>query len=59
MVYFLNGIGSSAAILFGALFQQILANAVILRPFATGWQVGDGDRSARKRPRSYHLNKIK
>ncbi|MCB8984700.1 MAG: hypothetical protein H6659_12800 [Ardenticatenaceae bacterium] len=38
MIYFLNGIGSSAAILFGALLQQILVNAVILRVFATGWR---------------------
>lgn len=41
MVYFLNGIGSAAAVLFGALFQQILANAFILRLFATGWRASD------------------
>mgnify|MGYP003603048014 CR=1 FL=1 len=41
MVYFLNGIGSAAAVLFGALFQQILANALILRLFATGWRRHD------------------
>ncbi len=41
MAYFLNGIGSSAAVLFGALFQQILANALIVRLFATGWRAPD------------------
>lgn len=35
MVYFINGIGSSSAILFGALFQQLLVNALLLRPFVT------------------------
>ena len=34
MAAFLNGIGTSAAVLFGALVQQILASALILRPFA-------------------------
>jgi hypothetical protein len=38
MAYFLNGIGSSAAVLFGALVQYVLASAVLLRPFATAWQ---------------------
>lgn len=38
MIYFLNGVGSAAAVLFGALFQQILANALILRLFAIGWR---------------------
>jgi hypothetical protein len=38
MAYFLNGIGSSAAVLFGALVQYILASAVIMRPFASSWQ---------------------
>ncbi|MGD9404116.1 MAG: O-antigen polysaccharide polymerase Wzy, partial [Anaerolineae bacterium] len=38
MAYFLNGIGSSAAVLFGALVQYILASAILLRPFATAWQ---------------------
>jgi hypothetical protein len=38
MVFFLNGIGTAAAVLFGALFQQIAANAVIVRLFATGWR---------------------
>lgn len=40
MAYFLNGIGSSAAVLFGALVQYILASAVIMRPFAMSWQAG-------------------
>ncbi len=38
MAYFLNGIGSSAAVLFGALVQYILASAVIMRPFASALQ---------------------
>lgn len=37
MVFFLNGIGSSASMWFGALIQHILARALIMRPFATGW----------------------
>lgn len=46
MAYFLNGIGSSAAILFGALLQYILASAVILRPFAYDWQAGKDEPEA-------------
>lgn len=38
MVYFLNGIGASTAVLFGALFQNVIANALILRPFAHDFQ---------------------
>jgi hypothetical protein len=38
MVYFLNGIGSSTAVHFGALVQQTLANALIMRLFATGFR---------------------
>lgn len=38
MAYFLNGIGSLAAVIFGALVQYILASAVLLRPFAASWQ---------------------
>lgn len=41
MATFLNGIGTSAAVLFGALVQYILASALIMRPFAAGWQAGD------------------
>lgn len=37
-VYLLNGIGTSASVMFGAIFQQVLASAVILRPFAAGWR---------------------
>ncbi|NIV36522.1 MAG: hypothetical protein GWN58_45940 [Anaerolineae bacterium] len=44
MAFFLNGIGTSATVLFGALAQQILASALILRPFAYGF------RSDRKEP---------
>ena len=43
MAYFLNGIGSSAAVLFGALVQQVLASAVLLRPFASGWRAKDAE----------------
>jgi hypothetical protein len=42
MAYFLNGIGSSAAVLFGALVQYILASALIMRPFASSWQAVKG-----------------
>ena len=42
MAYFLNGIGSSAAVLFGALVQYILASALLLRPFAASWQASNG-----------------
>jgi len=41
MAYFLNGIGSSSATLFGALVQYILAAAVILRPFAASWRASN------------------
>lgn len=37
MIFFLNGIASSASMWFGALIQHILARALIMRPFATGW----------------------
>lgn len=39
MIYFLNGIGTTAAILFGALWQQVLANALILRLFTGRFQI--------------------
>ena len=38
MAFFLNGIGSSAAILFGALLQNVLVNALLLRPFTAGFR---------------------
>lgn len=37
-VYLLNGIGTSASVMFGAILQQVLASAVILRLFASGWR---------------------
>lgn len=37
-VYLLNGIGTSASVMFGAILQQVLASAVILRPFTKGWR---------------------
>jgi hypothetical protein len=38
MAYFLNGIGTSSAVLFGSLVQYVLASAVILRLFAESWR---------------------
>ncbi len=45
-IYFLNGIGTSASVMFGGVFQQILANAVILRLFARGWRARRGQAPA-------------
>ena len=42
MAYFLNGIGSSAVVVFGALLQYILASALLLRPLAKSWQADSG-----------------
>jgi hypothetical protein len=36
-VYFLNGIGTSASVMFGAILQQVLASAILMRPFTSGW----------------------
>ncbi len=36
-VYLLNGIGTSASVMFGAVVQQVLSSAVILRPFTSAW----------------------
>lgn len=36
MVYFLNGIGSSTVIIFGALVQIAVVSVLLLRPFAVG-----------------------
>ncbi len=41
MVYLLNGIGTSTVIWFGALLQNLLANAFILRIFATSFRAQD------------------
>ena len=38
LIYFLNGIGSLTIMLYGALLQHILANALILRGFAGRFQ---------------------
>lgn len=38
MAFFLNGIGSSTAVLFGALVQNALVNAILLRPFSSGFR---------------------
>lgn len=53
MVFFLNGIGSSASMWFGALFQHILARALIMRPFTTGWSA---HQDADKAPFSTNVN---
>lgn len=45
MVYFLNGIGSSSVILFGALFQQILVNVLLLRQFCLGFATKEVERT--------------
>ena len=50
MVFFLNGIGSSSVVLFGALLQQLLANVLILRIFAQGFQSGKAENSQSQRP---------
>ena len=41
MAYFLNGIGSSSAILYGSLVQYVLASALIMRPLAASWRASD------------------
>ena len=38
MITFLNGIGSSTAIFFGALLQNAVANVALMRLFATGFK---------------------
>lgn len=43
MVFFLNGIGSSTAIWFGALAQNLLANTLILRVFSSPYRAQDSD----------------
>lgn len=54
MVFFFNGIGSSTAIWFGALLQNMIANALILRLFTTGFRPPSGQagtaQQARLRP---------
>jgi hypothetical protein len=45
MAFFLNGIGSSAAILFGALLQNVLMNSALLRPFSSGFRAPAGLRA--------------
>lgn len=57
MIYFLNGIGSSSAILFGALFQQILVNVLLLRPFSLGFTSANENKPPRGKRLSHHHNK--
>jgi hypothetical protein len=48
MVYFLNGIGTDTATIFGAVIQNAVAAAIILRLFSTGWGAPtSGDTPAR------------
>jgi hypothetical protein len=49
MVIFLNGIGASTPIIFGAILQNSLGSAVIVRLFATGWRSGGPDVPSRRR----------
>lgn len=42
MVTFLNGIGSMTTTLFGAILQNALASALVLRLFATSWRTDGG-----------------
>jgi O-antigen polysaccharide polymerase Wzy len=51
MVSLLNGIGASTPIIFGALVQNSLGSAVIVRLFATSWRAG-GNGGGRPRHRS-------
>ena len=37
MIFFLNGIGTQAAMLFSAIIPGIIGSALILRPFALAW----------------------
>jgi len=39
MFAFLNGIGTQAIILFGAIIQTVIASALIMRPFALGFNL--------------------
>jgi hypothetical protein len=58
MVSLLNGIGASTPIIFGALVQNSLGSAFIVRLFATSWRVGGaasgrrGRRPPMRRPRA-------
>jgi hypothetical protein len=66
MVSFLNGIGSTASMWFGALLQYVLASSILLRPFALGFGgkekmpegVGNVSRSAQVQAGSGRLSAI-
>lgn len=49
-VYFLNGIGTSASVMFGAIFQQVLASAILLRPFTSGWRATSDHATPKNEP---------
>jgi hypothetical protein len=42
MVIFLNGVGTSAVILFGSVIQITIASATLMRPFALGFSASSG-----------------
>lgn len=50
MIFCLNGIGSATVVIFGALVQSVVANALILRVFASGFQADDGHAPAAPPP---------
>ncbi|HYO50145.1 MAG TPA: hypothetical protein VEW94_09870 [Chloroflexia bacterium] len=50
MISFLNGIGSSTAIFFGALLQNAVANVVLLRLFATGFKSKSSEEAPEQAP---------
>lgn len=52
MVSMLNGIGASTPIIFGALVQNSLGSAVILRLFARSWRAGGTATGSRRGRRS-------
>ncbi|HYO50146.1 MAG TPA: hypothetical protein VEW94_09875 [Chloroflexia bacterium] len=52
MISFLNGIGSSTAIFFGALVQNAVANVALLRLFATGFKSKSSEEAPEQEPAS-------
>lgn len=52
MISFLNGIGSSTAIFFGALLQNAVANVALLRLFATGFKAKPREEAPGQEPAS-------
>ncbi len=50
MFAFLNGIGTQAIILFGAIMQTVIASALIIRPFALGFNLPQARSRRTSRP---------